>query len=157
MRYAAHSASLTFRDRFIGLASDPGPFVLRVIALLPWLWAGWLYTLFAFTALRFQEWPHRPGDHRFSSCAKSASPFTSGEYCSGTFDPTGHGFGFAVLAFLVPFVFFALISWIPVSHSVGRATGRSQLRWHVIFASGMALVVLTATIDPLGAPAWIMD
>ena len=144
--------------RVARLASDPGPLVLRVIALLPWAWVGLLYGLFAITALRFGEWPHRPGDHRFSACQKTPSAFAiSEDWCAGTFDPKGYGLALAVLLVLTPFVVFSALSWIPVRQFVKRDTGRSRARWDVIFVLGLAAVVLTGTVDPLGAMAWFLD
>jgi hypothetical protein len=48
-----------------------------------------VYALFVWTTLLYQEWPHRPGDHRFSSCPKAASFMDPGEWCGGTFARRG--------------------------------------------------------------------
>lgn len=99
------------------LHSRPGRdaiFVHRLCVTITLAGVTGLYALFALTALRFQEWPHRPGDHGFSSCTK-ASFFESGDPCVGTFDPSGYGVLSVSVLFLIMATPLAALIWMPAS------------------------------------------
>lgn len=116
-----------------------------------------LYALFAFTAVIYQEWPHRPGDHSFSACPKDPSSFTKGEWCSGTFDPKGYGLLFGLDLLLIMATPLAAAIWVPASYSLKNKADAHQRAWNIVFALGVALIAITAAFDPIGAVAWYVD
>lgn len=131
--------------------------VHRLTVILALAGAILVYALFAFTAVWSREWPHRPGDHRFSSCTKAESFFDPGEWCGGTFDPKGY-FGLYLLAnVLLVAAPFAAALWLPASLALKLKTNERQLEWNVALAMGVVVIAITVAFDPIGAVAWYVD
>lgn len=116
-----------------------------------------VYVLFVWTTLLYQEWPHRPGDHRFSSCPKAASFMDPGEWCGGTFDPKGYSPLYELVLVLIMALPFAAIAWLPASLALKGLTRERQRTWNIAFAIGVACIALTVAFDPVGAMAWFAD
>lgn len=131
-----------------------------------WLPAAWLvvsHGLFALTALQHREWPHPPGLYRDAThlandplyATHPDNPFIG--YCRGTFDPKGYGLLYDAGIGLLIATMVAAMAWIPLSCVAGYTLHVPQKRRQAVFVGGLACVVLTMFLDPLGVWSWFVD
>lgn len=138
-------------------------FGLWMLAASPTAWLIVVHSLFFLTALRFGEWPHRPGFYKDAEhlandplyASNPHNPFVG--YCLGTCDPKNYGPLYDLLLLAIPAIWIAAIAWLPTCLIALVLKCRATWPQHVLMGLGLSGVALTMIVDPLGVFDWFLD